>query len=201
MPKTPPSLSATIRWTQTLRFKTIAALSAKQAITRQTLLQLYVVGTGTNTADRLYTNVKLNSVRMWGLAGAGTDDFDAVDLAIEWFSNFTPGSVKTVSGNAFNTATLMSKPPRQSLAGYWCVQGQNESEVLFTLGFPTATAIVIPKGFVLDLNLSFVINGQSPSSTATTQTASVGTIYRGALDGVGSGTSSWESVGYPVSIF
>lgn len=201
VPRSPPSVNASIRFTQVLRFKVWTAVASIKTVQRQDLLNAYVmvINPGSLVAARIFHAVKVNRITMWAEAGAGTDDFDAVDISVTWLSNYGPASVKTDSGNAFNTASMISKPPRQSLASYWSLTGSGETETLFQLGVTqTSTAVAIPKGFILDIHCSFVSQAAFSDNFnyINTGTFAAGTIYRTALGELGNSSPAWIPVGH-----
>jgi hypothetical protein len=203
IPRSPPSINATIRFNQTLRFKTLAAVTSQKSVERGDLLNAYlmVINTvpGSMIVARMFHAVKVNRVTIWAVAGAGTDDFDAVDISVTWLSTYGPASVKTDSGNAFNTAAMTTKPPRQSLASYWSLSSSNETDVLFRIGAnQTSAGITIPKGFIIDIACSFVCEAVTSVQLNYVSSGSftTGSVYRSYLGEVGNTTPEWEPVGF-----
>ncbi len=173
----PSSFKSNVELKHHFRFQTSAAVST--GITRANLLSLLATGTTTQQVARLMSGVKLNRVEVFGVSGGGSNDYAAATVSLEWLSNLGPTSETSDTGNALNPPHIVCTPPPQSLASFWSITGQNESEILMNITAPT--------GAVIDVWVSSVLfDGETPVLIATTAALyTVGQLYAGYLDGVG----------------
>jgi hypothetical protein len=172
-----PSFQANVRMKH--RFRFIAIISGGYNITRANLLNLMVMGVGSNVAYRLFGAVKLNKIEMWNSGNAvGAPS----TIALEWLSNLGPTTEISDTGNVFNWAHIVTSPPRTCLAGFWSQSGVNESEVLFS--------IQVQAGTTVDVWIEVVFgDGTGVNLTGYTQSGSASLLYYGALIGQGTGGS------------
>jgi hypothetical protein len=171
----PPQFQSTVRVKHRFRFQSSANSSSN--ITRAILLDLLMTNlTSAHTNARLISGVKLNRVELWGVSGTNASDFAAATLSLEWLSNLGPSSESSDTGNAFHPPHVVTTPPQQSLASFWSITGQNESEILAT--------ILVPSGSVVDIWVDLILyDGETPVTITTTQSGTAGTTYAGYLDG------------------
>jgi hypothetical protein len=159
-----------------MRLRFIAASSVPDvAITTDSLLTAAasVCTVASTTCTSVFMACRVKSVEMWATPESTSA---GVGVAIHWDQSRMPGFSKSdLSVNVARPAHVYSKPPRDSLAGFWTNAGTNTS--MFSLDCPQ-TAIV---DVVLDLVIS---DGDTISSQATrTVTAgALGKVYSLYLD-------------------
>lgn len=172
----PPQFAAGIRYKH--RFRFISLSNSISSITRANMLNLLMTTTSTNVAARLISGIKINRVEVWGIA---TSTSANPTVSIEWLSNNGPSSEYSDTGSAFYVPHLICTPPPQSLASFWSITGSNESEVLFKYSYSNS-------GAVIDVWVDIVLmDDETPVTFATTNTATLGQLSAGYLDGQGSG--------------
>jgi hypothetical protein len=157
------------------RFRFQASTAGSYSIARSQILNLLCESSGTAAAYRIMSGAKLNRVEVFGVAGGGTNDYSASTVSLEWLSNLGPTSETSDTGNAMNPPHIVCSPPPQSLASFWSITGQNESEILFT--------VTVAIGGVIDIWLSAVLfDGETPVSATVTSFGTLGQLYALPLD-------------------
>jgi len=174
-----PQFQANVRFKHRFRFMSTSN-QGSLSITRAMLLNLYL-STGAGPAVyRVFHGVKLNKIEMWSPEGGASSSGAPQQMGIEWLSNLGPTSEVSDTGNMFNWAHVVTSPPRNSLAGFWSMSGQSESEILFNLQVPLSAVIDIWVEIILnDGNSAVVLTGFTNSPTS-------GVNYFSYLDGPGS---------------
>lgn len=129
---------------------------------------------------RVFESVKLKSIEMWNCNVQNT----AHTISCEWLRTFPYGNKTSIkSDTALGTATpahVMAKPPSDSLASSWISAEGSPST-------PVALAnLVFPKGTIIDINVSFVINMNSPGITTNVSppALSPGTLFVPVIYGI-----------------
>ncbi len=168
----PPSFSATKQFSGRARY---LASDATTGITRGMLLNHLILNAASSTTNyRLLSGFRLKSVEMWcSTASLGT----TTTVSIEWTSTSGPSAI--VSDTSVGTAEpshVASRPPPRSLAGFWCLTGNNESEVVCILRTSANTVVDITYDAVLQ-------NGETPTAVTTTASGVAGTLYMTYLSG------------------
>jgi len=132
-----------------------------------------VVTVANTTATCICSTFKINSIKMSPAAGGEVTCF--------WINNPEGESKDDVVDDTLPTGitmleTLVTRPPKKSLASFWhstIATGTNQLLLL------SAT-----QGSVIDLNISFqIISGQAAPVTFNPGTASVGAVGYSPLDG------------------
>jgi len=185
MPSHPPQIETTFSVGKTLRFTATAATSGS-AFSRAALLDLLVMAETTTAAGRIFDAVKVRRIRIWGNApGAGA--VAARTSGVQWLSTYSPAKVVSDSGSgATYGARISTKPPAQSLAGFWSLTGVNESDTLFVLQLNVGDVVDIDFSFRLQNN----IFGTDIPAAITVVAATVGTVYCMALDFANAGAAA-----------
>jgi hypothetical protein len=181
----PPSLTlapvdANPTFNRTFRFVASTATN-NLVVSRGDLLNLLqmclVTGTGT-TGARVINSIKLRwlSIRP-GLSY--TTAFNTV--ALTWLGQYAKAKVETVSimGSAASPE-LLTKPPKDSVAGFWAISGVDEAENVFSLDVTAGTVIDVNVSFVLQ---NFITLGLNPIVTTSTKAVTLGVMYVAAVDG------------------
>jgi hypothetical protein len=142
------------------------------------LLQMCLVtGTGTNGA-RVIGAVELRWIRVRPGISSTTAPFNTT---LTWLGQYAKPKVETISTMGPSMVPeLLTKPPKNSVAGFWAISGIDESENVFSIDTQAGT--------VLDVNLSFVIQNFvstpiNPVISTSTKSVTAGIVYTAALDG------------------
>jgi len=180
----PQPFRANITYPVIIRYRYIPTTLSSPGITRKNLLDIFVSGATTTSYTRNWSAVKVRKVEIWGGTLSTTATNNVVpytSVSLEWLSTYGPGIVKSDSGNFERPPHISCVPPKQSLSGFWSLDGQNESEVIFKLsgngtgvGAPFAG---LPAATVLDLHLQVVAQDDEPPVVYTGVTAVVGQNY------------------------
>lgn len=177
--KNPPQLSTEIVGTKTFRFRYEKDEIQTVNLFDQDLLNLLSVVYSPYTF-RVFESVKLKSIEMWNCNIQNT----AHTISCEWLRTYPYGNkTSIVSDTALGTAVaahVMAKPPSDSLTASW-ISAEGAPSA------PVALAnLVIPKGTIIDITVSFVINTNSPgiTSTVTPPALSPGTIFVPVIYGI-----------------
>lgn len=170
-------------WTSSRRVRYICASgTSSTSVTRADLLNVLFFNTaGTTTNYRLCTAVRLKRLHVWTIG----NNFGVVaTTSVEWLSE--SGPAKLVSDSSIGVSMpgyFTTAPPKDSLAGYWSLDGTNESTILFN--------VILPADSVVDAEFEVVMQNfigvKAPTAVTTSNNGTVGTLYTGFLDGVGSG--------------
>jgi len=163
-----------------IRYQCSNTFSAQysQNFTRGFILSTMFVGRGgTNTGIRLFSGVRIVSIKL----------FTAAFAEFQWLSQYVPTSSVTVNGTSTTSpGVLESSPPANSTASFWSTSGNNESENLF---YMNAT-----KNDYVDVHYQVVFfdNETVVTNVTTTNTQATGQVYRSCLDGpTAAFTSAW----------
>jgi len=164
-------LNSNIILSHKYRFKSTAAFNG--TITDSLLFGVVGAISATNIAAySIAQSVKLNSVEMWAPVSAQGAE---VDLSLEWPNQGqNPAKEITDSSNSVSrVAHIKTRPPKQSLAGFWTTGTGN---TLFLLN--------IPIGTIIDVEISMVLGDQLTAQThqLVTVGATVGAFQYGYLD-------------------
>jgi len=157
----PSAYSASMSYPVVLRYRFIGGSIGTFPVTRKMLLDIFVQGDSTTSYSRIWSNVKLRKIEVWGgtlSTTATTNVVPFTSVSLEWLSTYGPGNVKSDTGNFERPPHLECRPPPRSLAGFWSLVGSNESDVIFKLsGSSSAIAsgpfIGVPAGSIVDLHL------------------------------------------------
>jgi len=169
----PPMLNANIEAFHKYRFLSSAAFTG--IITDQLLLNaIGAVNTTTVLSFALAQSVKLEAVEMWAPVSA---QGASVTLSLEWPTSGQnmAREVTDTSNSVSHVAHVKSKPPQNSLSGFWSTYSGTPTN-LFILNVPTAT--------VIDVSVSFVLNDgvNSTPTNGVTVGGSIGAVTYGYLD-------------------
>jgi len=143
-------------------------------VSRGDVLSLLQMATTTGlggTMARMIQSIRINSVEIWVPPQAAT-----AFLNMTWLSQL--GRSKTVTETAIGTALpghLYSRPPKDSLASFYSISGVNETEPLLGMD--------IPKGAIIDVNVSYAIQNYISQLTAPVLSSSVATVTAGVVYG------------------
>jgi hypothetical protein len=174
----PPPFQAAYQVTKTLRFQSTAALTqATATITFQNLLDLMCVADTAVSAYRLFSSVRLNSVKIWGPPAAA---LAPVTVSVEFQANASasiagPNRLKSdTSIGSTSGAFVMARPPEGSISSFW--GGQTSASAVFSLTGPINS--------IVDINITLLLqNGEPPKLvTSAPVGAIVGTVYCRGLD-------------------
>ena len=165
-----PQLASNIIGNHNYRFTCSAAVSDASITILDILGVVGSVATTTTSTTNICQSFRINKISIWG-PGSLTGSTVSVNF---------PGGVNSVSKefsdttiNSAECAHVSCKPPKNSLASFWQVNG-----VVTRLFLLTA-----PLGSIIDLNLTTILNDNDPLITSTvTGPASIGTLYYLALN-------------------
>lgn len=175
----PTEYNAQISVRTRIRYYNDSSAYTSVTITRGALLDSIIMATGSTSGYRINSAVKLNKIEIFGQPpGAGTSVPGSVSAtsSVTWLSTYAPQRVVTSTGLGTSYgAHISTSPPRMSLAGYWSLTGQNESEAL--------CVIAVHPYDLIDLYLQYTILGQFGMGSAVTLiSATVGQVYYPPLD-------------------
>jgi len=181
----PSPFIANITYPVVLRYKVTSSGTPTSSVTRKNLLDIFVSGATTTSYTRNWSAVKIRKIEIWGgslSTTATTNQVPYTSVSLEWFSTYGPGIVKSAAGNFERPAHLVVRPPRGSLAGFWSLDGSNESEVIFKLSGSASTVAStpfqgLPLGSYLDIHVQAVAQDDEPVVVYTGVTAVVGQNY------------------------
>jgi hypothetical protein len=156
----PPTFRSTFELKKKVRFVTTSS-STGVVFTRGNFLNLLLMANSTTTTSRLFEAVKVNRVRIWGPPGIATSPSAYVsnEVSVQWLSNLGKSSAKSDSSMSIEPSFVDYRPPRLSLAGFWSLSGENESEELVELVFPSSA--------IIDFDLQIVLEREFPTSGPT----------------------------------
>lgn len=174
----PGRIALSIAVHKTIRYVVVAATNT-WPITREETLNLFYMGTGTNSARRILGSVKIDKIVIYGEgafpATASTAMVTSPD--VKWLAE-GPQTKYAMSSLGGQPQFLSSKPPAKSFAGFWSMTGVDESEILCEITAGT--------GSIIDITYDFVIQNDDPqiaSGLVTSSTATSGIIYYNNLGG------------------
>lgn len=172
----PPAITATNTVNHLFQYVATSAVS-KVSITRAFMLSSVIMNSSSSTTNyRISNAIKLNSISVW--SGLPSSSSQAVNtVSIEWLSSYGPSKiVMDTTINVSKPAVIHSRPPVNSLAGFWSLRNSNESDVLFI--------ITCPNGSVVQTNVTYNLQDDTAINlVSTTNSGAVGTVYYTFLDG------------------
>lgn len=171
----PPQFKSDVVIKHRFRYQSNGA-SAAVNITRKDLLNcLFMSSNGLGQNYRLCAAARLKRVEIWGMGGSSNVANATTTISAKWHSQYAPSTEISDTGTIYKMAHLSTSPPAQSLAGFWSLTGNNETEVLLTLQ--------IDQGYIVDLWLDLVLNdGEAAVLNNTTATGATGVTYEGYAD-------------------
>jgi len=165
LPHFPEAFNATISGSHTFRFRSDTTVD--QQLSRGNLLNLVRVAVSSTAAARIFSGVRLNWIKIYSFSNETESEISTV--SVEWTSTNGPSKVISDTGNPLHPAYVHTAPPRDSLASFWSLTGNNESDVL--------CFIVKPSSAICDINVSYTLqNGETPSSASSFSGLSVGSV-------------------------
>jgi hypothetical protein len=158
----PPRFISTFEFSKIVRYSFES--TASFTLTRATLLDLLGMAISSTSIDRVAEAVKIKQLKVWGPPGVatGTTSYASNVVSLQWLSNLAKSETISESSMSIEPAFISSKPPRNSLAGFWSLSGENEDEEILTL--------IAPGSSIVDLHLSFVMEKEFPISITTSAT-------------------------------
>ncbi len=138
------------------------------------LVQMCTVAAG--TYHRVLAAVRLRRVRVWGNP-AGTGATAQNISVVEWKSNFAPSVLIQDMSSGITGAHIDTKPPVNSSAAWWSINGSNETEELFGLSCARGDVVEIETDVVL-------IDTEAPVVGDGANAGTLGQMYGGYLDGL-----------------
>lgn len=174
----PGEITLSFSMHKTVRYTVVAATNT-WPITREELLNLFYMGTGTNSARRIIGSIRLRKIVIYGEGAFPTTGSTAIVTSpeIKWLGT-GPQSKKAMTSFGGQPQYVSSRPPPRSFAGFWSETGTNEAEVLLEITAGT--------GNIIDVTVDFIIQNDDPqiaSALVTSATATAGIIYYNNLGG------------------
>jgi hypothetical protein len=156
--------------------------SGDVSVTRGQMLRLLGMANAAASpvTTRIFDAVRVRRVKMLGADASAATTSSTFDVYIRWVSENGPSEIIQTAGNAFSPPTISSTPPEGSLAGYWSVQGANETTVLFIINCPQESIIDVEVEFTMQTSTTITVNANSAWTSA-------GVRYN-YLDSAGAGT-------------
>jgi hypothetical protein len=171
----PPEFVPTIK-DRRHKFRFLAGSPSTVSITRQNLLNLYVMATTATATARIIEAIRLRKIELWTQPPVLGNP--PITAQVEWLGTNSPSIVHSDTAMGVRPAHVMTKPPPTSSNQWWSISGSVETDVLFALTFPTGTVIDIT------CELRFV-EQEAPTAGPVVLGATPGQIYGATLDGNG----------------
>jgi hypothetical protein len=133
------------------------------------------------TAARMFDGVKVRRISIFSTTPAAGA---SKSITLSWLSENGPAKVLTdTSSSAAYVACIVSKPPLESLCGYYSLYGVDESTLLFNMTLNTGDVVDIDATVILNNSVSGTSGG---GATVTISGGTAGTIGSTTLDHSGS---------------
>lgn len=172
-----PPFTPTISLTHRFRFVN-GANTGSFTITRANILNMLLYTPTATTSVRLLEAVRLLGVECWtNPVALGSP---ASNLTVEWLGENGPSTLMSDISVGVSPAHIRTSPPQDSSCRWWSMNGNQETDPLFTLGLPSNSTIDI----AVELRL---VEGEGPTAGDIPAGASVGQLYGDYLDGLASG--------------
>lgn len=163
-----------------------------QITTGMILAAMGAMATGANTVNLIFKAIRVKRIRIWtSPVTLGI----ALTNGVEWLS-LDSGVMTTEYRDTTNSpdrpAYIDVKPTQSTAAWFWrsiSSAGGNSTVPLFN--------VVAPTGSVIELSVTGIMSDVAFTNFgyATTAAATVGEIYYGGLDGIGTGTGLFVPLG------
>ncbi len=167
----PPSYHSQPIMTRKIRYKASAALTGN-VVTRGCIECFMVTRSATASTTEALTPIescRIAKIEMWGVDNTTPTAMTTISLL--WAGDNSPNREVSATGNSEWPAHIVSRPPKNSSAGWWNSEGSDDQEPLFY--------VVGPAGTVIDATFEYVfhdgVNGDSV--TLTSATTNVGVFY------------------------
>jgi hypothetical protein len=144
--------------------------SDQATVTRGNLLSLVTMATTTTQVARLFMSVILRRIRIWQVNSTSSDPLGMMDSSygpsVLWESDHGPITMILRPQMGADVGSIDTKPPKNSLAGYWSTSNVDETDILFR--FSALANACIQVEFEARINDSTVgaITGVSAGRTA-----------------------------------
>jgi len=157
----PPPFQATIDKLQKFRFLSISSAPIRSInISRLGLINLLGVGVAPNSSFGMLDSIRIKSIRLYGVPD-NANPYAASSVTLRWTSDLGKDNLQIATGNAISPALLVSRPPKDSLAGFWTSRGAPST----TAGAILCT-LTIPDRTVIDISVEFELQNGGPFPTA-----------------------------------
>jgi len=150
----------------------VVANQSETEITVRALLYLQTLATGTTSVYPLANAVRLKRIRIWFCAPTLASN---ISSTVEWNAGTTGFLMSGVSVAATSSSTteyscLDTKPPTDSLAGWYQMGVNSSTNVLFSMSAPA--------GAIVQVDYDWVPNyTEGPGASTTVAGAVTGTLY------------------------
>ena len=168
--------------TRTIRYETTGALDSSNPITGLCLLNAVLAGvSGSTTAINLYEGVRIRRIKIYAVSTGLVSD-----IQLNW-RGVRGDDVRISSVGAYSRpASIDSRPPRNTLCGFWINNITTANEQLFSIDAPSNTLI--------DLTIDYVVGDGATRSCTIVDPGLTGIGYA-ALDNANtSGTVGNEEI-------
>jgi len=172
-----PSNHSNATFTPRIRFN--VTTPGTLSITRKDLLHLFVVPTTAILAHGILKSCRIVSVKAWGIASSATIPIGHnSEILLDWLSDLGDDETIRATQMGISPAYLDSRPPRNSLAGFWTNGASLLTEPVLALTTFIGTYVDITFQCLLSNNTvdTFAI------SSGTIGQVSVNTFAGGAYD-------------------
>jgi len=172
-----PPFTPTISLSHKFRFVN-GANAGSFTITRANILNMLLYTPTAVTSVRLLEAARLLAVECWtNPVALGSP---ASNLTVEWLGENGPSTLMSDISVGVTPAHIRTSPPRDSSCRWWSMNGNLETDPLFTLGLPTNSTIDI----TVEMRL---VEAEAPTAGDIPAGASIGQLYGDFLDGLASG--------------
>jgi hypothetical protein len=184
----PPPYKADPQFVRKFRFSNTANVSpTTYLITRFSAFTTYGFSNSSILATSAFGSLKITRVQIWTTAfnSVSSGSANIVFSNLTWLSETAPNVEISSAGNQNNPAYVSSRPPDNSLAGFWTSKvnvgtaGPTTSANLFTINIPANTQIVV------DIEVMYVPCSHGEEVTFNPAGATAGTFTYQALDNAG----------------
>jgi hypothetical protein len=181
-----PPFTPTMKFSHKFRFVN-GSNNGTFTINRAGLLNLISYADSTTTTVRLFEAMRLKSVEVWSNPTAlGSAP---VAISLEWLGGYGPSTVVSDETMGVQPAHFRTTPPPSSSDRWWCMNGFNETDDLFTL--------ILAANCVIDVVCECrVVEQEAPTPGDGGSGLTNGQLYGDYLDGFTSGKLA--PVGYTV---
>jgi hypothetical protein len=181
-PSYPPQYNAKPKLTRNIRYLAGSSI-ANVDITGRCLLNLVLAtNTATTTAVNVFEAVKVLNISMYYVPSS-TANFgsSAEELILNWRGDRSPDTRLSDRGTLNHPSCIKSRPPRDSLAGFWITNLSNIDSVLFN--------VTVPAGTIIDVGLMMTIgDGVTRSVVLAAVGSTTGIEYMHLDNAIAAGT-------------
>ena len=159
VPTLPPN-TAEISSSKRIRYNEVTA--GATTITRKDLLNLVVIPDTTTTAYGLLKSCRILKIEIWSVVSTATNPIGTgADCTVTWLSNLGRQTVARCTQMGVAPGYLKTRPPENSLAGFWTQANSDLTEQICTID--------AENGSIIDITFELIFaNNQAARNFAIT---------------------------------